>query len=188
MSLPTSVRSCFRPCVLSTFTISVRCVCPMSLFNESVWILLVYKWSSSCVSYWSLPFAALFWIIVVFSLAAALWFIFIFGWVSNNCMYVLMWSWCDGGSSSQNAIIPQCPTPNVSIIPQCHPSRKVLHFIWWWRHVEIPSISSEYFCMTRTWRHVIFVFHFRFLMISFSDKAKNPADSRNLILATFFDF
>ena len=101
-------------------------------------------------------------------------------------------SWCDlDAMEDHHARIPlsHSAPPLVSIIPQCHPSRKVLHFIWWWRHVEIPSISSEYFCMTsRTWRHVIFVFHFRFLMISFSDKAKNHADSRNLIFATFFDF
>ena len=129
---------------LFTFTISVRCVCPMSLFNESVWILLVYKWSSSCVSYWSLPFAALFWIIVVFSLAAAVWFIIVFGWVSNHCMNVLMWSWCDGGSSCQNTIILQCPAP-------CQ------------HHPAVPSFqesSSFYLVMTSRWDtfNIIWIF------------------------------
>ena len=159
--------SCFRPCfcsrLLFLFVVFAQWACLVSLFKYCLW-------SPDCVSYWSLSFAELFWIVVVISLALALWFIFIFGWVSNNCMYVLMWSWCDGGSSSQNAIIPQCPTPNVGMIPQCHPSRKVLHFIWSWRHVEIPSMSSEYF----VWRHVYDVTYFScsifdFWMISFSD-------------------
>ena len=62
--------------------------------------------------------------------------------------------------------------------------RKVLHFIWWWRHVEIPSMSSWFFCMTsRIWRIARTPFSifewFHFLI-------KQKILWRNLILVLWF--
>ena len=157
------------PCLFAVF---VQCVCSASLYKMSLLTVSVHYLSPLFLS--AVPvnwvhslLLSIFSVCVLCLLAVFVqWFCsaILFKWVhsvSVQCACRLRPAWYSG----EGSLI----------------FRKVLHFIWWWRHVEIPSIILIFLydvtngCIARI-PFSIFVW-FRFLI-------KQKILSRNLILVT----